>query len=72
MSHNDYIDETVLNVLLAEGVDFPTAYQASRVDVAPDDEAHHAALPRESSGRAFRYIAFVLVAIVIIVVLAIF
>lgn len=72
MNHIDDIDEVALNVLLAEGVDFPTAYQASRMDVAPNNEAHPAALPRKSSGRAFRYVAFVLVAIVIIVVLAIF
>jgi hypothetical protein len=30
---SDDIDEVALNVLLAEGVDFPTAWEASRRDV---------------------------------------
>jgi hypothetical protein len=45
---DDLIDEVALNVLLAEGVDVPTAHEASRISSEPESVAGQADLPKVS------------------------
>ena len=50
MAVDDSFDETTLNVLLADGVDAPTAYAASYV--SPESQSGDSFSERVASGRA--------------------
>ena len=69
MSQDDQIDEVALNVLLAEGVDFPTALEASRIPADPDAAPEPPpATFRAPASRAIEAVVLAVVAIVLMMI----
>jgi len=62
---DDSIDEVALNVLVAEGVDVPTALEASRISLEPESVAGQTDLPKASAHLVWYGVVLVVALLVI-------